>query len=204
MFQLACYPEFPNDINNFSEEARSQGWTITGKEGLNMGDPYNVHCKFLCDHDWRDVAQLARTVTDCHVIEETVMPLNIYDGKRRYGQLNKYVDVKDIYYNDTIPWIQLVNGADVVWRQPLEATVPPLTGRELKERAFQDGLASLTYLSGAPLEDKDSIVAPAIDLGDLDEDGDPECPGHIVFSCERAKKRRLRGKQNAMNLYKPY
>ena len=200
MFQLACYPEFPNDINNFSEEARSQGWTITGKEGLNMGDPYNVHCKFLCDHDWRDVRGLVAHQPEYYYIEHTLMPINIYSGERRFRDRRSAAE----YYDEMIPCIQLVNGADVVWEQPLEATVPPVSGRELKERALEWGFTSLTFLSGTPLEDKDSIVAPAIDLGDLDEDGDPECPGHIVFNCERAKKRRLRGKQNAMNLYKPY
>ena len=200
MLQLACYPELAIDFDNLSEKARSQGWTIIGEENLNKGDPYDPHCKFLCDHDWSDVAALARTVTDCHYIEHTVLPINIYSGEKRFRDRRSAAE----YYDEMIPRMQLVNGADVVWEQPLDATVPPVSGRELKERALEWGFTSLTFLSGTPLEDKDSIVAPAIDLGDLDEDEDPECPGHIVFSCERAKKRRLRGKQNAMNLYKPY
>ena len=217
LFELACCPELAIDFDNLKEEALSQGWTITGEEnfdirmGRDMHRILGIHIKFLCDHDYLDVAALAANA-GYFWIEHTVLPINIYSDDRRFRDRRTAAE----YYEETIPSIQLVvprdgvpNGADVVWEQPLEATVPPLSGRELKERALQQGLASLTFLSGTPLEDEDSIVAPAIDREDAYRHPNwpgwmPECPGHVVFNCERAKKMRLRGKQSPENLYKPY
>ena len=153
LFELACYPESQYDWEDFVEIARTKGWIITGVENLymdnpDMGDFYDVHCKFLCDRDWRDVAVLAETVTDCHYIAQTVMPLNIYNGRRRMNV--GLEDDPEEYYDDTIPTVQFVHGGDVIWSLPLEAMIPPLSGKELKEYALQNKMVSLTYLSGAP------------------------------------------------------
>ena len=207
LFELACYPEFQGDWENFMEEARTKGWPITGVENLRMGDPDDPHCKFLCDHDWRDVKALAATVPDCHYIAQTVMPLNIYNGRRRMNV--GLEDDPEEYYDETIPRIQFVHGGDVIGSQSLEAMIPPLSGKELKELALQNKLVSLTYLSGEPLKDEDAIVAPSIDIQEAfcrshRHWENPECPGVIVFNCERLRKTRLRGKQNPMNGYRPY
>ena len=209
LFELACYPEMGCDFENFEEAARLKGWTITGGDNLVMSYPDDPHCKFLCDHDWRDVKALAETVTDCHYIAQTVMPLNIYNGRRRMNV--GLEDDPEEYYDETIPRIQFVHGGDVIGSQSLEAMVPPLSGKTLKELALQNKLVSLTYLSGEPLKDEDAIVAPSIDnreayqrWNDTDALGDFECPGVIIFNCERARKTRLRGKQNPMNGYRPY
>ena len=148
LFELACYPEARNDFENFKEKAQLKGWTITGQDNLVMSYPDAHHCKFLCDHDWRDVKALAATVTDCHYIEQTVMPLNIYNGARMMGWAED-----EAYYRHTIPKIVLVNGGEVVASRELEATVPPLSGRELKEAALQhtplnaEGPVSYTHLT---------------------------------------------------------
>ena len=118
-------------------------------------------------------------------------------------------DDPDVYYDNAIPKVQFVHGGDVIWSSPLEATIPPLSGKELKERALQNKLVSLTYLSGEHLKDEDAIVAPSIDNQEAYQRWhghweEPECPGAIVFNCERARKTRLRGKQNPMNGYRPY
>ena len=209
LFELACYPEMECDFENFKEEAQLNGWIITGVENLNMGYPEDAHCKFLCDRNWHDVKALAATVTDCHYIEQTVMPLNIYNGRRRMNSSIGENDNPNVYYDDAIPTVQFVHGGDVIWSLPLEAMIPPLSGKELKEHALHNRMMSLTYLSGAPLKDEDIIFAPSIDRKDtfrrwVSEWNDPECPGHVVFNRERVRKRRLRGKQNAMNGYKPY
>ena len=107
LFELACYPEAEHDFENFKEKAQLKGWTITGVENLNMGYPDDPHCKFLCDHDWRDVKALAATVTDCHYIAQTVMPLNIYNGRRRMNV--GLEDDPEEYYDETIPRIQFVH-----------------------------------------------------------------------------------------------
>ena len=204
-FELACFPEWSTDVANLKAYAERNGWVIKGVETFTIANGSQAHYRFLCDHDWRDVRELAANAGYVW-IDFSVRPINIYDGERifRDGRGGE-----DEYYDYTIPSIQLVNGADIVWTQPLEATVPPLYGHELKERALQQGLASLTFLSGTPLEDEDSIVAPAIDREDAYRHPNwpgwmPECPGHVVFNCERAKKMRLRGKQSPENLYNPY
>ena len=195
------------------EKALSKGWTLTRVENLSMGNEYEVHCKFLCDHDWREVKALAETVTDCHYIAQTVMPLNIYNGRRRMNV--GLEDDPEEYYDETIPRIQFVHGGDVIGSQSLEAMIPPLSGKTLKELALQNKLVSLTYLSGEPLKDEDTIVAPSIDnyeayqrwvFSDTEEEEpeESECPGHVIFNCERVRKTRLRGKQNPMNGFKPY
>ena len=207
LFELACYPEFKHDFENFKEKAQLKGWTITGQDNLVMSYPDDPHCKFLCDHDWRDVKALAETVTDCHYIAQTVMPLNIYNGRRRMNV--GLEDDPEEYYDETIPRIQFVHGGDVIGSQSLEAMVPPLSGKTLKELALQNKLVSLTYLSGEPLKDEDTIVAPSIDNREayrrwIYEGNDIECPGHVIFNCERLRKTKLRGKHNPMNGYRPY
>ena len=208
LFELACYPEARNDFENFKEKAQLKGWTITGQDNLVMSYPDDPHCKFLCDHNWLDVKALAETVTDCHYIAQTVMPLNIYNGRRRMN-VGLENDDPEEYYVETIPRIQFVHDGVVIHSLPLEAMIPPLSGKELKERALQNKLVSLTYLSGEPLKDEDAIVAPSIDNQEAfwhfhRHWEDPECPGHVIFNCERLRLTRLRGKQNPMNGYRPY
>ena len=212
LFDLACNPEFEIDWENFMEKAQLKGWIITGVDNLDMGDPdedefYDRHCKFLCDHNWRDVKALAATVTHCHYIAQTVMPLYIYNGRRRTN-IGEDDDPEE-YYDDAIPRIQFVHGGDAIASQSLEAMIPPLSGKTLKELALQNKMVSLTYLSGEHLKDEDAIVAPSIDNQEAYQRWhghweEPECPGAIVFNCERARKTRLRGKQNPMNGYRPY
>ena len=208
LFEPACYPEIEGDFENFKEEAQLKGWTIIGVDNLNMGYSDDPHCNFLCSHDWRDVKALAETLPGCRYIAQSVMPLNIYDGQQRDRINGEY------YYDHTIPKVQFVHGGDIIWSLPLDAMIPPLSGKELKEHALRvNMMVSLTYLSGEPLKDEDTIVAPAIDRRlvyyrtDAEYTGrpeDPDCPGHVIFNFERVRKTRLRGKQNAMNLYKPY
>ena len=109
------------------EIARTKGWIITGGGNLDMGD--DRHCKFLCDKDWKDVSELALSY-DYFGIEETVMPLNIYDGQSR-GDMDR-----NHYYMDTIPKVDLVHGGDIIWSLYLDAMIPHLSGKELKERAL--------------------------------------------------------------------
>ena len=117
LFELACYPESQYDWEDFVEIARMPGFLITGVENLNMGDPYDPHCKFLCDQDWKEVSELAGYVRNFS-IEETVMPLNIYDGQFRGDIAGKY------YYDHTIPKVQFVHGGDIIWSLPLDAMIP--------------------------------------------------------------------------------
>ena len=197
LFELACRTRENVEFINFDIEAREErGWTVTDVRDLDIGDEYDSHIRFLCDHDWYDTMRLAATIPGCHYIEQTVMPLNIYDGRRRTSIGHNPDDHPEFVWEHTIPMVQFVHGGDVVWDLPLEAMIPPLSGKELKERALQNKLVSLTYLSGKPLEDEDTIVAPSIVRG--------ECPKIIVFNCERVRKTRLRGKQNPMNGFKPY
>ena len=64
------------------------------------------------------------------------------------------------------PRAKFVHDGDVIWALPLEAMIPPLSGKALKEHALRNKMVSLTYLSGAPLEDEDTIVAPSVDHKD--------------------------------------
>ena len=195
LFELACYPESQYDWEDFVEIARTKGWIMTGGGNLDMGD--DRHCKLPCDKDWKDISELAESVRNFS-IEETVMPLNIYDGQSR-----DHIDGNH-YYDNTIPKVHLVHGGDIIWSLHLDAMIQPLSGKELKDRALQSKLVSLTYLSGEPLKDEDLIIAPSIHHQPWSsEHKDQECPGNIVFNCERVRKTRLRGKQNPMNGFKP-
>ena len=58
------------------------------------------------------------------------MPLNIYDGQPR-----DEID-RNHYYDNTIPKVHLVHGGDIIWSLYLDAMIPHLSGKELKERAL--------------------------------------------------------------------
>ena len=216
LFELACFPEMEDDWMEFHRLARESGWIITGVQSFMTDRLYNgdddVHRRFLCDHDWRDARALVQERAHegfefALRVARTVMPMNIYDGQQRYS----YDGIRnndEYYYDHTIPKVQFAHGGDIIWSLPLDAMIPPLSGKELKEHALQNDMTSLTYLSGEPLKDEDLIIAPSIDrrlvYHSMFFRGNPECPGHVIFNCERVRKTRLRGKQNAMNLYKPY
>ena len=148
LFELACRFIDRRDWEKLLRAAHQNGWI--NDQRVLAGN----HMRFLCDHDWEEVYGLARGY-GLQDIEETVLPLNIYKGSP---------DDPQYYYWQAIPRVQFVHNGDVIETLPLEATIPPLSGKELKEHALRvNVMVSLTYLSGNPLKDEDIIVAPAID-----------------------------------------